>query len=272
MVVLFIGAAVGGAIGGAVSAYGAYKTAKMQQRFAERMANTAHQREVADLRAAGLNPILSATGGGGAPSPDPNIPDIGRGAGQAVSSAMQFSLQKATTKANVGKLEAERKNVDEQTRVSKAMGDIRAFQRNEAEAKSNLWGLANTAFSTMAEAGKAPGMWDAIIKMATPGASAGRLWDALKRPQWGGTAGQRGHDWKPFFTIKPPKTKVRVPKRRIVPDSANRYGAGVTAKPDYSDRRLYKLGETIPPGINTQPVYRNGRLIGHRAIPRRNKK
>lgn len=105
-------------VGDLIGAYGAHRENVMNREFQANQSASQHQREVADLRAAGLNPILSGTGGGGNSAMSGGVPSL-PSMSSAVSSGYGLNLTREMIgKAKAEKAQAENENVQSEFDLS----------------------------------------------------------------------------------------------------------------------------------------------------------
>lgn len=149
------GTLIGGALGGFMgadadqSANTAREINRMQleesQRnrdWQERMSSTAHQREVADLRAAGLNPILSATGGSGASSPGGSMavldnPDKNLSQDRAANAMLIANSAKAMSEVRANNESVKTQKTQQVLNASNAKASLLNAQANLQNASTN---------------------------------------------------------------------------------------------------------------------------------------
>lgn len=193
---------LGGIASGVLSMFGASQTnqaqeqlAQQQDAFQEQMSNTAYTRATADMKNAGLNPMMMFGGGSAASTPSGVMPTLQNpmaGASQAMSSAVSSAVQSKVADATVDKMADEMANLKAQNAVIKATAPLIGSQtaltqsqafKTDVDAKNDLTDLAvHQMLADKADTDK--GFYDSDVgkllrTLGTGGEETGRFFSPL---------------------------------------------------------------------------------------------
>lgn len=111
-----------------------------QMAFQERMSNTSHQRQIKDLEAAGLNPLLSATGG--ASTPPGATTQVQSELGAGVTSAIEaktLHLAMKKQKEEIANMKEQNRNIKADTQKKKMETDVLSKDIPKAELMNEIY-------------------------------------------------------------------------------------------------------------------------------------